>query len=119
MARGPICCELWPGNTTDVTTLIPIVDRLWSRFKIRKVCIVADRGMISKETIQDLEEQGWPYILGARMRRQNEVCDQVLADGKRFQVVHKDRKKESFFFLTLELAGLPRSEGVSTSLKAA
>ncbi|MCI0681936.1 MAG: hypothetical protein L0Y71_07515, partial [Gemmataceae bacterium] len=33
---------LWPGNTTDVTTLIPIVDRLWRRFKIRKVCIVAD-----------------------------------------------------------------------------
>ena len=28
----PICCELWPGNTTDVTTLIPIVDRLRSRF---------------------------------------------------------------------------------------
>src|SRR5262249_6381399 len=25
----PLCCELWPGNTTDVTTLIPVVDRLW------------------------------------------------------------------------------------------
>ncbi len=24
----PICCELWPGNTTDVTTLVPVVDRL-------------------------------------------------------------------------------------------
>ena len=42
----PLCCELWPGNTTDVTTLIPIVDRLWRRFRIRQVCIVADRGMI-------------------------------------------------------------------------
>jgi transposase len=28
----PICCELWPGNTTDVKTLIPVVDRLRSRF---------------------------------------------------------------------------------------
>jgi len=91
----PICCELWPGNTTDVTTLIPIVDRLWSRFKIRKVCIVADRGMISKETIEDLEEQGWPYILGARMRRQNEVREQVLSDRKRFRVVHKAREKST------------------------
>ncbi len=91
----PICCELWPGNTTDVTTLIPIVDRLWQRFRIRKVCIVADRGMISQNTIADLEEQGWPYILGARMRRQKEVRVQVLADRRRFRVVHEARQKST------------------------
>lgn len=89
----PICCELWPGNTTDVTTLIPVVDRLWRRFRIRKICIVADRGMISQDTIEDLEQQGRPYILGARMRRSNEVRDQVLADRGRFRVVHGPRKK--------------------------
>jgi hypothetical protein len=84
----PICCELWPGNVTDVTTLLPIVDRLRRRFGIRHICIVADRGMISAATIADLEEQGWPYILGARMRRQVEVRDRVLADRGRFRVVH-------------------------------
>jgi hypothetical protein len=91
----PICCELWPGNTADVTTLIPIVDRLWRRFHIRKVCIVADRGMISQSTIDDLEQQGWPYILGARMRKQKEVRDEVLSDRKRFRVVHPAREKSS------------------------
>ncbi len=91
----PICCELWPGNTADVTTLIPIVDRLWRRFHIRQVCIVADRGMISQHTITDLEQQGWPYILGARMRRQNEVRDQVLSDRRRFRIVHEARDKST------------------------
>jgi transposase len=91
----PICCELWPGNTTDVTTLIPIVDRLWQRFRIRKVCIVADRGMISQGTIEDLEHQGWPYILGARMRKQLEVREQVLNDRGRFRVVHEARDKST------------------------
>jgi transposase len=38
----PICRELWPGNATDVTTLIPVVDRLWRPFRIRKISIVAD-----------------------------------------------------------------------------
>jgi hypothetical protein len=28
----PVCTELWPGNTTDVTTLVPIVDRLKQTF---------------------------------------------------------------------------------------
>src|SRR5512144_84091 len=93
-AQGrPICCELWPGNTTDVTTLIPVVDRLRSRFGIRRVCIVADRGMISRETLAALEqdERGWQYILGARMRSQNEVKDEVLSRAGRYRVVHPKR----------------------------
>lgn len=90
----PICCELWPGNTADVTTLIPVVDRLRSRFGVTKVCIVADRGMISKETIEELEKQerSWQYILGARMRSQNEVKDEVLARAGRYRVVHGQRQ---------------------------
>ena len=89
----PICCELRPGNTTDVTTLIPVVDRLRSRFGVRWVCIVADRGMISRETIEALEqdERGWLYILGARMRSQNEVKDEVLSRAGRYRVVHPRR----------------------------
>jgi hypothetical protein len=89
----PICCELWPGNTTDVTTLIPVVDRLRSRFGVRRVCIVADRGMISQETLAALEqpERGWQYILGARMRSQNEVKDEVLSRAGRYRVVHPKR----------------------------
>src|SRR5512143_848166 len=89
----PICCELWPGNTTDVTTLIPVVDRLRSRFGVRRVCVVADRGMISQETIEALrgEDRGWQYILGARMRSQNEVKDEVLSRAGRYRVVHPRR----------------------------
>ena len=91
----PICCELWPGNTTDVTTLLPVVERLRRKFNIRKICIVADRGMMSQETIEELEQQGWPYILGARMRRQTEVREQVLADTGRFRVVYGRRQQAS------------------------
>ncbi len=91
----PLCCELWPGNTTDVTTLIPVVDRLWRRFRIRQVCIVADRGMVSQATVDDLDQQGWPYILGARMRRQKEVREEVLGDRRRFRAVHPARGKST------------------------
>jgi hypothetical protein len=89
----PISCELWPGNTADVTTLVPVVDRLGRRFGIRQACIVADRGMICDETVATLEEVERPYILGARMRMQKEVREQVLADRGRFRVVHGAREK--------------------------
>ena len=86
----PICCEMWPGNTADVTSLVPVVDRLRSRFSIGRVCIVADRGMISADTIEDLEKRQWPYILGARMRNQKEVKEDVLSRAGRYQVVKAD-----------------------------
>jgi Transposase DDE domain len=89
----PISCELWPGNTADVTTVVPVVDRLGRRFGIRQACIVADRGMISDNTVALLEEVERPYILGARMRKQKEVRAQVLADRGRFRVVHDPRQR--------------------------
>jgi hypothetical protein len=87
----PICCEMWPGNTADVTSLIPVVDRLRSRFSIGRVCIVADRGMISADTIAELEKREWPYILGARMRAVKEVKQEVLSRAGRYQVVGASR----------------------------
>jgi len=91
----PVCCELWSGNTTDVTTLVPIVDRLRSRFSIGQFCIVADRGMISAKTIEELEspQRRWKYILGTRMRKQQEVSRQVLSRGGRYQTVHPPRTR--------------------------
>src|ERR687891_1639455 len=83
--RGrPICCEMWPGNTTDVTALMPVVDRLGRRFGIPRVCVVADRGMISAETIAALEARGLEYILGVRERTTKEVHTLVLDDDAPF-----------------------------------
>jgi hypothetical protein len=76
----PVCSEMWPGNTADVTTLVPVVDRLRRRFGIGRVCMVADRGMISAATITALEQRGLEYILGVRERSSKEVREIVLAD---------------------------------------
>jgi hypothetical protein len=79
-AGRPICSETWPGNATDVKALLPIVTRLRDRFAILHMCVVADRGMISADTIAELEARGIDYILGARERSTSEVREVVLAD---------------------------------------
>ena len=93
----PLCCELWPGNVTDVKTLLPIVDRLRTRFRIRSMCVVADRGMISKETIPQLQadERQVHFILGARLRNVKEIYETVLSRGGRYRVVHEAQQKST------------------------
>jgi hypothetical protein len=80
----PVCSEMWPGNTADVTTLIPVIDRLRRRFAIARVCVVADRGLISAETLAELEARRLLYILGVRERTDKLVRELVLADPAPF-----------------------------------
>jgi hypothetical protein len=80
----PVCSEMWPGNTADVTSLVPVIDRLRQRFAVGRVCIVADRGMISAETIATLEARGLLYILGVRERTDKLVREVVLSDAMPF-----------------------------------
>ncbi len=80
----PLCSELWPGNTADVTTLLPVVDRLRARFGVGRICVVADRGMISAETIAALEERQLEYVLGVRERSSAEVRSTVIDDQTPF-----------------------------------
>jgi len=84
---NPLCTELWPGNTADVKSLVPIVERLKSRFGIGSVCIVADRGMISAATLAEVEKREWKYILGVRMRSSTEA-KAVVARAGRYAEVH-------------------------------
>ncbi len=85
----PITAPMWPGNRTDVTTLLPVVNDLRTRFGIGRMSVVADRGMICKETIRQLEGAKPPigYILGARMRRVKEVSAEVLGRAGRYREV--------------------------------
>ena len=59
-------------------------------------CIVADRGMISADTLTKLDEAKMPYILGTRMRKVKKIHTQVLARAGRYTEVYPenaDRRK--------------------------
>ena len=91
----PICCEMWPGNTTDVKALRPAVERIRKRFGIENFCVVADRGMISAATLKDLEGNEIPYILGARMRKVKEIRNDVLTRAGRYREVYPESADRS------------------------
>ncbi len=90
----PICCQIWPGNTADVSSLLTVVEEIKKRFAIRSLCIVADRGMISAKTINELEFDDSPmlYILGSRMRRVKSIREKVRSRPGRYTQVREEGK---------------------------
>lgn len=86
----PIAWDILPGNTADTVAFVATIKKLRERFRIRRVVVVADRGMISKDTIALLEgdEQApFDFILGCKMRRHKEVGDEVLSRAGSFHKV--------------------------------
>src|SRR5947208_3884919 len=98
---------MWPGNTADVSTLIPVIDRLRRRFAIARVCVVADRGMISAETVAELEARRLLYILGVRERSDKLVRELVLDDPAPFEpfTMKKRGKQADYEAKAVMLAG--------------
>jgi len=86
----PVAWEVFPGNTADIEAFEQVITKLRERFRIGRIIVVADRGMISKRAIKILtehEECPLEYVLGCRMRRQKEVGEEVLSRAGRYQEV--------------------------------
>jgi transposase len=103
----PLCTEMLPGNTADVTVLLPIVDRLRDRFAVGRVCVVADRGMISTATIRALEDRRLEYILGARERSSAVIRETVLNDAAPFTplLIERARGETQLFVKEVKVDG--------------
>ena len=87
----PISWEVFPGNTADPRALEAMVGKMRERFRIRRVILVADRGMISPKTIGVLTGPPlapYDYILGCRMRKQKEIREEVLGRAGRYREVN-------------------------------
>jgi hypothetical protein len=86
----PIAWDMLPGNTADTVSFVATIKKLRERFRIGHVVVVADRGMISKDSIALLDghaEAPLDFILGCKMRQQKEVTDEVLSRAGRFHEV--------------------------------
>jgi len=103
----PICTEMMPGNTADVSVLVPIIDRLRHRFGITRACIVADRGMIAEATIAALDERGLEYVLGVRERTDTRVR-KVLEDARPFTplLIERARGETQLFVKEVQVEGI-------------
>lgn len=54
----PVFSKMSPGNNADVTALLPVVGRSREPFAVDRLCIVADYGTISVETIAAFKQCG-------------------------------------------------------------
>lgn len=82
----PIRSWVFPGNTTDITTVEKVKADL-KGWKLGRAMFVADAGMNSEQTRKDLAKACGKYLLAARMASVKEIKDDVLSRPGRYKVV--------------------------------
>lgn len=92
----PIGYEIFQGSTYEGHTLIPVLEKFEQRFNLQKPVVVADAGLLSSSNIKDLEQKGYTFILGARIKNESAlVKEQILGlelrDGQISKLTKSDK----------------------------
>ena len=76
----PLAYEIFEGNKFEGHTMLPVVDAFKAKYKLEKLVIVADSGLLSKSNVEDLQQKGYEFILGARIKSESRsVKEKILA----------------------------------------
>ena len=76
----PLAYEIFQGNKFEGHTMLPIIDAFKNKYNLKKLIIIADSGLLSNKNITDLQEKGYDFILGARIKNEKQnIKDKILA----------------------------------------
>ena len=74
----PLAYEIHEGNKFEGHTMLPIINVFKAKYKLEKLVIVADSGLLSNSNINDLQDKGYEFILGARIRNENKAIKEKI-----------------------------------------
>ncbi len=84
----PIAHEVHPGNTAEAKTLLPMIRSLLARYPLKRVVLVADRGLLSVGNLDELDklqaqlkkdgrDVALEYILAVPAARYGDFCEDL------------------------------------------
>lgn len=74
----PIGYEIFEGNKAETKTLIPVLEKFCEKLQIEKPIVVADAALLSQKNINQLKESGYQFILGGRIKNENELIKKEI-----------------------------------------
>ncbi len=76
----PLAYEIFDGKKFEGHTMLPIINAFKAKYKLQKLIVVADAGLLSKENIEQLQKEKYEYILGARIKSEgSDIKSKILA----------------------------------------
>lgn len=76
----PLAYDIFEGNQFEGHTMLPVINSFKNKYGLEKLVVVADAGLLSKENIHLLQQGGYEYILGGRIKSEVKILkERILA----------------------------------------
>lgn len=78
----PLAYEIHEGNKFEGHTMLPIIDSFKYKYDLDKLIVIADSGLLSTANVKELQDKGYEFILGARIKNESETIKQKILAQK-------------------------------------
>lgn len=76
----PVDYELFPGNQNEFGTMIPLLQKVREKYKIKRIIVTADRGLNSAANLLAIKEMGFDFVIAHRLRSSGEKLKKLIQD---------------------------------------
>ena len=107
----PMFHKVFDGNVHDARTFHDLITGFRS-FKIRKGLVIYDRGITSKQNLQDIGKSGWDTLCGLPIKGQlKEVLRPLVAEQGFIHLENRVRLNKTVFYVTLKTHSIGDTDG--------
>jgi transposase len=85
----PLAYEIFEGNKFEGHTMLPVIEAFKIKYNLNNLVIIADSGLLSNDNIQDLQQKGYDFILGARIKAESRTVKKKILS---LQLKHGESK---------------------------
>ena len=87
----PLDYEIFEGNTFEGHTMLPVIKAFTEKYKMQQLVVVADAGLMSTKNINELIDNKYDFIIGARIKNetqqlQAQIVAAKLEDGQSIEI---------------------------------
>jgi transposase len=76
----PLAYEIFEGNKFEGHTMLPVIESFKKRYRLKQLVVIADSGLLSLSNITELEEKGYEFIIGARIKNEPQrIKEKILS----------------------------------------
>ena len=78
----PLAYEMFEGKKFEGHTMLPVIEAFKAKYKLQKMIVIADAGLMSNDNITELQNRNYEYIIGARIKNETKSIEkQILSAG--------------------------------------
>jgi transposase len=89
----PLAYSIHEGNKYEGHTMLPIVKDFVAKFNLKDFVVVADSGLMNTENIKELDKNYYKYIIGARIKNENQAIREWILSRNKVDGSFYDYKK--------------------------